>query len=197
MWWTGGRATITDNRRHRHSFFILLAFISAILLTSGCSMFTRSGRTGEPSVFSQNPANYNTQDFQTAQKDLYRISQTHPNQNTRRKALYHLAKTLAHYNNPSPQYERALDYFKQYIKGNEEAPESEETRNWIAVLESFKEQSQKITVLIKQNSKLNKTKAENEKTIHQLKQEITKLKNNIKRLDTLYLKMERRRRKKN
>ena len=201
MWWIDEKATTVESKKYYHgrqkdfkqNFFLFIiyvtGFIGFILLTTGCSLFTRSDRSTEPAIFSQNPTTFEASDFKIAQENLTQITENHPDPVVRRKALYHLAKTMAHYNNPTPEYDQALIYFKQYIQEGEETPEGEETRNWIAVLQSFKAQSEKLSNLITQKSNL-------ERTILLLKQEITKLKNNIKKLDSLYLEMERKRRRK-
>ena len=216
MWWIDEAETITKSKQqnrtqqnnyvHNFTFFLVYIFgvVGFILFTTGCSLLSRSNKSAAPAIFSLNPATFKSQDFETAQKNLIQISENHPDPTIRRKAVYHLAKTLAHYNNPSPQYNHALLYFKQYLQDGEETAYQEECRNWITVLHKIKDQSEKLTNLvtlhqnlIEQKSILETSKKENEKIILQLKQEITKLKNNIKRLDSLYLKMERKRRRKN
>jgi hypothetical protein len=111
----------------------------------------------------------------------------------------YLKTAIAHVysRNPSIQYDQALINFNEYLKLEPEQDKKDEILSWINLLEQLrilmsrlKDEQEKIVLLKEKNQSLTQQASNQAKTIRQLE-------NKIKRLDALYFKIEKKKKKNN
>jgi DNA repair exonuclease SbcCD ATPase subunit len=189
---------------NRLIFFVLMA----VVLSSGCcSLFRALGLS--PPVFREDFSMLDPQDFPEKIKQLEEISLNHKSVSVRTRALFYIALAYMHYNNPSPDYPKALKYLDEYIVLDSDNKDIDEIVAWKSTLHSLDssfheyEKLEKSYAQLKQeyestnknrkslNSQINKLT----QMIEKQKKEIESLKGTIKKLDAVHREIEKKKRR--
>ena len=198
-----------DRKMKRRAIHILTFFvIIAVLLSSGgCSLFRALGLA--PPVFREDFSLLEPEDFPEKIKQLEEISQNHKRMDVRTRALFYIALAHLHYNNPAPDYPKALEYLDEYIARDSENEDIDEIVAWKSSLHSLEtslreyeklEQSyaqlrQEYESANKNRASLNKQIKDLANTIDKQKKEIGSLQETIKKLDAVHQEIEKKKRR--
>jgi outer membrane protein assembly factor BamD (BamD/ComL family) len=185
---------------HQVIFLLMLA----VLLSSGsCSLFRTPGMA--PAVFREDFSLLDPKDFPEKIKQLEEISQSHKSMSVRTRALFYIALAHMHYNNPSPDYSKALEYLDKYIALESNNKDIDETVVWKSTLHTldsslreYKKLETSYAQLKQENERANKNREFLNKKINDLgqvienqKKEIESLEETIKKLDTVQREIEK------
>jgi DNA repair exonuclease SbcCD ATPase subunit len=112
---------------------VLFLVIMAVLLCSArCSMFRALG-LAQPD-FREDFSLLGPDDFPEKIEQLEEIAQTHKREHVRARAVFYIALAHMHYNNPSPDYGKALSYMDAYIVLDSDNKDIDEIVAWKSVL---------------------------------------------------------------
>jgi chromosome segregation ATPase len=192
---------------------IIFIVTVAVFVFSSCSLLRDLGLA--PPVFREDFSQLTSEEFPEKIKQLEDISQNHKKMAVRTRALYYLAIAHLHYNNPSPDYAKALEYLDGYIARDSDNKDIDEIATWKATLQildnslrQYKKLEEDYAQLKKEYETANKDKAslkkneaslnkkinELDKMIASQKKEIASLQETIKKLDTVQREIERKKR---
>jgi tetratricopeptide (TPR) repeat protein len=189
---------------NRLIFFVLMA----VVLSSGCcSLFRALGLS--PPVFREDFSMLDPQDFPEKIKQLEEISQNHKSVSVRTRALFYIALAYMHYNNPSPDYPKALKYLDEYIVLDSDNKDIDEIVAWKSTLlaletslreyekleQSYAQLKQEYESANKDKASLNKQIKDLASTIEKQKKEIGSLQETIKKLDAVHQEIEKKKRR--
>lgn len=163
-----------------------------------------------PPIFKVDFSELDPEEFPEKIKQLEDIAQSHESMSVRASANLYIALALIHYKNPLPDYSRAIKYLNEYIALDQDNERIDEVMIWISVLRdldsSIREYDdlKKNYELLKQENVrankdwkfLNQEKNELSKTIETQKKKILSLEGKIKKLDSLYLEIEKKKKTK-
>jgi hypothetical protein len=148
---------------------------------------------------------FDAADFEREIKRLEDITKNHENPAVRTEAHLYLALILLHHNNPSPDYIRSLKELELFL--TEKPPEQKidsEILDWVKVLKQLEKSNQQIAktkVELNKMSQLNEAQSKRvylmQKEVKNLKKQIEKLNSKIKELDSLYFRIEKKKKKDN
>lgn len=186
--------------------WIISIVIIVVLLSSGCSLFQALGLA--PPDFRVDFSQIAPEDFPSKIEELEEISQNHKKMAVRTRALFYIALAHLHYNNPSPDYAKALKYLDEYIARDSDNKDIDEIVAWRATLEildsslrEYERLEQSYAQLKKEYESANKDKASLNKKINSLaqtiekqKKEIASLQETIKKLDAVQREIEKKKR---
>jgi len=185
---------------HQARFLVMLA----VLLSSGsCSLFRTPGTA--PAVFREDFSLLDPKGFPEKIKQLEEISQSHKSMSVRTRALFYIALAHMHYNNPSPDYSKALEYLDKYIVLESNNKDIDEIVAWKSTLhtldsslrehkkleESYAQLKQEYERANKNRELLNKRINDLGQVIENQKKEIKNLGETIKQLDTVQREIEK------
>jgi DNA repair exonuclease SbcCD ATPase subunit len=185
-------------------FFVLLV----VLLSSGCCSFFRSLGLG-PTVFREDFSLLDPEDFPSKIKQLEEISQSHKNMSVRTRAHFYVALACLHYNNPSPDYTKALEYLEEYIVLDSANKDIDEIVAWKSTvhalsssLQEYKKLERSYAQLKQEYEGTNENKKSLNKQINDLnlmierqKKEIGNLQETINKLDAVQQEIEKKKKK--
>jgi DNA repair exonuclease SbcCD ATPase subunit len=157
-----------------------------------------------PPVFREDFARLGPDEFSGKIKELEEISQNHKREYVRNRALYYIALAHLHYNNPSPDYSKALHYLDEYIAVDTENLDIDEIAVWKSTLNtlvdslkeyeklegSYAQLKQELQGTNKNNESLNSKVKKLESAIEKQKQEIKNLGATIKNLEETIQKLD-------
>ncbi len=209
------RCDVLDKKMKRGSVNqVIFLVVMAVLLSSGrCSLFQALG-LAQP-VFREDLSLLAPEDFPEKIKQLEAIAQSHKSEQVRTRAVYYIALAHLHYNNPSPDYSRALKYLDRYIALDSDNKDIDEIAAWksaLLTLESclmdYEKLEQDYTRLKqeyesetksanKDRELLNKKINDLGQMIEKQKKEINSLQEIIKKLDAVHREIEKKKRIKN
>jgi predicted RNase H-like nuclease (RuvC/YqgF family) len=163
-----------------------------------------------PPVFRVDLSGLAADDFPEKISQLEDFSQTHNDPHVRTRALYYLALAYMHYNNPQPDYTRALSSLDQYMTLDLSNKNMDEIVAWKSILSSLDSMLKEYEKLKENHSRLtgdlqraNKDRSvKNQKikdldqTLEAQKKEIEALQGKIKKLDALHRQIETKKKKK-
>ena len=180
---------------HRVIFVgILVAFLSSVC----CSLF--KAKAPAPPVFREDFSRLGPKDFPGKIKQLEEISQNHKSMPVRTRALFYIALAHMHYNNPSPDYSKAVQYLEKYIALESDNKDIDEIVAWkstVHTLESSLREYEKLersyAQLKQESERTNKNREALNKVIENQKKEIEGLKETIKKLDVVQQEIEKKR----
>jgi tetratricopeptide (TPR) repeat protein len=183
---------------------VIFLVIMAVLLSSGCcSLFRALGFA--PPVFREDFSLLNPEDFPERIKQLEEIAQNHKSKHVRTRALFYIALAHLHYNNPSPDYSKALKYLDEYIALDSDNKDIDEIVAWKSNLyalesslreyekleRSYAELKQKYESANKDREFLNRQINDLSQMIEKQKKEISNLEEIIKKLDAVHREIEK------
>jgi outer membrane protein assembly factor BamD (BamD/ComL family) len=188
---------------HQVIFFVIVV---VLLSSGGCSLFRAHGPA--PQVFREDFSLLDPKDFPEKIKQLEEISQTHESMSVRTRALFYIALAQMHYNNPSPDYSKAVEYLDKYIaleSDNKDIDEIVAWRSTLHILDSSLREHEKLeksyAQLKQQYERANKNRESLNKRINDLgqvienqKKDIESLKETIKKLDAVQQEIEKKKR---
>lgn len=147
---------------------ILSLFCGLIMVIAGCAQILQSIR-GAPDAFTPDlkPSEYSTEIIR-----LKDVIKSHPRQPEMIKAHYHLASLYSSYNNPKKDYKKAFEQLNIYVSLDSKAAKRYDVRNFISFLKEIDKLSGDLAISNQKNMKLKQT---------------------IKRLQTLDLQVEQKR----
>ena len=180
---------------HRVIFFVILvAFLSSVC----CSLFRAHGPA--PLVLREDFSRLGPKDFPGKIKQLEEISQNHKSMPVRTRALFYIALAHMHYNNPSPDYSKAVQYLEKYIALESDNKDIDEIVAWkstVQTLDSSLREYEKLersyAQLKQEYERTNKNREALNKVIENQKKEIVSLKETIKKLDVVQQEIEKKR----
>jgi len=182
---------------------VIFLVIIVVLLSSGsCSVFRALGLAP---VFREDFSILDPEDFPEKIKQLEEIAQNHKSMYVRTRAIFYLALAHLHYNNPSPDYSKALKYLDEYIALDSDNKDIDEIVAWKSSLHalesslleyeklerSYAELKQKYESANKNKELLNKQINDLSQMIEKQKNEIISLEETIKKLDAVQLEIEK------
>jgi len=135
---------------------------------------------------------------------LLDLSRNHPNPNLRARAHLHLARLYLHRNNPRPGYQEAIRELRAYLSRPPKIrpQERDHCLNQIALCTRILELSQMAKDMRRQleihsdlRSEWNTTLRQKDREIARLKQELSRLEEKIKKLDSLYFQIQKKKKK--
>jgi hypothetical protein len=187
---------------------LLLLIIVAVLLSSGCCSFFRALGLG-PSVFREDFSLLDPEDFPGKIKQLEEISQNHKSMSVRTRAHFYVALACLHYNNPSPDYAKALAYLQEYIVLDSDNKDIDGIVVWKSTLQtlssslleyeklerSYAQLKQEYESANKNRGFLNKQINDLNQMIEKQKKEIGSLQETIKKLDAIQQEIEKKKKK--
>lgn len=183
---------------------VLFLVIMAVLLCSArCSMFRALG-LAQPD-FREDFSLLGPNDFPEKIKQLEEIAQTHKREHVRARAIFYIALAHMHYNNPSPDYGKALSYMDAYIVLDSDNKDIDEIVAWKSVLlildsslqeyekleRAYAQLTQEYENANKDKGLLNKQISELNRTIENQKKKISSLEEIIKKLDAVHREIEK------
>lgn len=186
---------------------VIFLVIMAVLLSSGrCSLFRALGLA--PPVFREDFSLLAPEDFHGKIKQLEEIAQSHKSEHVRTRAVFYIALAHMHYNNPSPDYSKALKYLDEYIALDSDNKDIDEIVAWkstVLTLDSSLREYEKLErdyAQLKQEYKsanknrelLNKQINDLGQMIEKQKKEISGLQEIIKKLDAVHREIEKKKR---
>jgi hypothetical protein len=178
-----------------------------LLISPGCSLF--NSKEFIPPDFREDFSLLDPGEFPEKIKELEEISQYHKSYTVRTRAMYYLAMAHLHYNNPSRDYSRALDYLDKYIAVDMKNQDIDEIVAWKSTLlilvgaleevekleESYARLKHDLQGASKNRELLNHKVKELEGVIVKQKQEIRDLEETIKKLDVVQREIEKKKKK--
>ena len=192
---------------------IMAALISCLCLTflfnGACTLFEEPEIL--PSPLNQDLSLVAPEDFPETIKKLEDISENHHNPDIRNKARYTTVLVYMHYNNPNPDYMKALANLDKYMSlTTDQTPEKSETAVWHSILaqmitmlqknekqqESYETLRQQYRTTEKNREFLGNQIQELAETIKKQRKEIADLEDKIKKLDALHAEIEKKKKKK-
>ena len=199
-----GDRKMKQRAKYIFTFFVILA---VLLSTGGCSLFQALGLA--PPVFREDFSSLEPEDFPAKIKELEEISQNHKRMVVRTRALFYIALAHMHYNNPSPDYPKALEYLDEYIARDSENEDIDEIVAWKSTLlaletslrkyekleQSYDQLKQEYESANKNRASLNKQIKDLANTIEKQKKEIGNLQETIKKLDAVHQEIEKKKRR--
>jgi hypothetical protein len=185
--------------------FIFLVMIVALLSSVNCSLFRARG-SARP-VLREDFSVLHPGDFPEKIKRLEEISQHDKSMSVRTRALFYMALAHMHYNNPSPDYSKAVQYLDKYIALESNRKEIDEIVAWKSVVHtldsslrqyeklerSYAQLKQQCDSAIKNREVLVKKINDLGQVIENQKKEMEGLKETIKKLDTVQQEIEKKR----
>jgi len=187
---------------------VIFLVIMAVLVSSGCcSLFRALGLA--PPVFREDFSLLDPEDFPEKIKQLEEISQNHKSMSVRTRALFYIALAHLHYNNPSPDYSKALTYLDEFIVLDSDNKDIDEVVAWRSTLQTldsslreYEKLEQSYAQLKQEYEGANKNRKVLRKEINALAQMIEKQKNEIgslqetiKKLDTVQQEIEKKKKR--
>jgi DNA repair exonuclease SbcCD ATPase subunit len=181
-------------------FFVIIV----VLLSAGCcSLFRAHGLA--PPVLREDFSQLGPQDFPKKIKQLEEISQNHKSMSVRTRALFYIALAHMHYNNPAPDYSKAVKYLDKYIALGSDNKDIDEIVAWKSTLHTldsslreYKKLEGSYAQLKQEHERANKNREFLNKKISDLgqvidnqKKEIESLKETIKKLDAVQQEIEK------
>lgn len=188
---------------------ILLFLCTALLSSIACTMYEEPDIT--PPAFNQDLSQIAPGDFPEKIMEFEAIAQNHENPSIRGQAHYSAALALMHYNNPSPDYARALVHLDAYMASETDpARDKSEIAIWHFVLsqlntllsesDMLKEKYAELRKQYQSADQGRKSLARQMKDLNQMlelqKKEIAGLEDKIKKLDALHAEIEKKKKKK-
>jgi chromosome segregation ATPase len=185
---------------------VVFIVLITVFFSSGCSLFRALGLA--PPVFREDFSQLAPEDFPEKIKQLEDISKNHKKMVVRTRALFYIALAHLHYNNPSPDYAKALEYLDEYIARDSDNKDIDEIVAWRAtwqILDSsireYEKLEQDYAQLKHEYESANKDKASLNRKINDLaqmiekqKKEIAGLQETIKKLDAVQREIEKKKR---
>jgi hypothetical protein len=182
--------------------FFLLIIIG--LFSSSCSSLLQKPAVNPP-IFREDFSALDPDDFPEKIKQLEDIARNHENNSVRTRAHLYIALAHIHYKNPLPDYSLAFKHLDEYIVLNPDDERINEILIWKSVLDNlessirnYEELKKNYDVLKQENVRANKDwkylyqqKEELTKTVEEQKKLIMSLEANIKKLNSLYLEIEK------
>lgn len=186
-------------------FFLIIA---AGLFSPGCSSLIKNPVVTAP-IFETDLSELEPDEFPEMIKQLEDIAQNNESMSLRARAHFYIALIDIHYKNPMPDYSSALKHLNEYIALDPENERIDEIVIWMSVLRdldsSIREYNdlKKKYELVKQENErakkdrkdLNQERNELVRTIETQKKEISSLEEKIKKLDSLYIEIEKKKKK--
>jgi len=185
---------------------VVFIVLITVFFSSGCSLFRALGLA--PPVFREDFSQLAPEDFPEKIKQLEDISKNHKKMVVRTRALFYIALAHLHYNNPSPDYAKALEYLDEYIARDSDKKDIDEIVAWRATLQildssirEYEKLEQNYAQLKHEYESANKDKASLNRKINDLaqiiekqKKEIAGLQETIKKLDAVQREIEKKKR---
>lgn len=181
--------------------------IVTVVLSSGCCSLFRALGIASP-VFREDFSQLDPEDFPEKIKQLEEIAQNHKNKHVRTRAVFYLALAHLHYNNPSPDYSKAVKYLDEYITLDSDNKDIDEMVAWKSTLltledslqeceqleRAYAQLKQQLESANKNNDSLNKQIKDLGQVIEKQKKEINDLEEIIKKLDAIQREIEKKKR---
>lgn len=181
-------------------FFVILA---VLFCSARCSMFRALG-LAQPD-FRENFSLLDPDDFPERITQLEEIAQNHKRKHVRTRAVFYIALAHMHYNNPSPDYGKALRYLDAYIVLDSDNKDIDEIVAWKSILlildsslQEYKKLERDYAQLTQEYENANKDKGLLNKQISELnrmienqKKKISSLEEIIKKLDAVHREIEK------
>ncbi|MDH5744474.1 MAG: hypothetical protein OEZ52_13075 [Candidatus Aminicenantes bacterium] len=183
---------------------VIFLVIMVVLLSSGCcSLFRALGLA--PSIFREDFSLLDPEDFPERIMQLEEIAQNHKSKYVRTRALFYIALAHLHYNNPSPDYSKALKYLDEYVALDSDNKDIDEIVAWKSILltldnslreyeeleKSYAQLKQEYESANKNREFLNKQINDLGQMIEKQKKEISSLEEIIKKLDAVHREIEK------
>lgn len=179
-----------------------IIFILILLSSTGCNPLLKKPVKREFSL-QKDYIKFSPQKFKDEIEKLQYIVQNSQSSSLRLNAHLCLALIHLHHKNPLPDYLSSLREFEIYVSQKPNNQINDEILNFIKVLKLFKstnsrfeEVKNEVSGLSKLNKKLEINIKIKKSEINKLKTEIEELKGKIKKLDSLYFQIEKKKRKK-
>jgi predicted RNase H-like nuclease (RuvC/YqgF family) len=193
----------------KHTVKGAAAVVTAAVLFSLACALPQPAEVAPP-VFRVDLSGLAADDFPEKISQLEEFSQTHKDPHVRTRALYYLALAYMHYNNPQPDYIRALGSLDQYMTLDPSDENKDEIVAWKSVLssldstlkeyEKLKENHSRLTGDLQRANKDRSVKNQKikdlDQTLEAQKKEIEALQGKIKKLDALHQQIETKKKKK-
>ncbi|MBN2244871.1 MAG: hypothetical protein JW755_03395 [Candidatus Aminicenantes bacterium] len=194
----------------------ILLLILLVFITSGCSTLFKKPEV-DPPVFQVDIAQLSPESYPARIEQLELIAENNESVAMRNRARVHLALIHSHYNNPAPDYAQAITALDNFEAAgtdveviNEINTCAETLRRLDTLIRNYEKLEKDYALLKEENEQLRETNerlnkdwhyANQEginlnKTIAAQKKEIVNLKAKIKELDSLYLEIEKKKKKK-
>jgi len=203
--------TLDKKMKRRAVNQVIFLVIMAVLLSSGsCSLFRALGLA--PTVLREDFSLLAPEDFPEKIRQLEEIARSHKSEHIRSRAVFYIALAHLHYNNPSPDYSKALKYLDEYITLDSDNKDIDEIVVWkstLLTLDSSLREYGKLErdyALLKQEyesanksaskerESLNKHITDLGQMIEKQKKEISNLEEIIKKLDAVHREIEKKKR---
>jgi tetratricopeptide (TPR) repeat protein len=188
---------------------IIFLIIITGLFSSGCSLFFKEPVVIPP-IFNEDFSELDPEEFPEKIKQLEDIAQNHESMSVRARAHLYIALAHIHYGNPLPDYSLALKHLDEYIALDPDTERIDEIVIWMSILRDldssirdYDELKKNYELLKQENVRANKDwkylyqeKKELSKTIEKQKKQLLSLEEKIKKLDSLYLEIEKKKKTK-
>jgi len=177
--------------------YFLISLLVIMALLSNCTSLLKKRNTVNKGLMEIDLKNLEPDQFGDYLSQLNEYIQNVKSDSDRKQACLKIAFANVYHRNPSIRYDLALENFNKYLKFEPEQKKNDKIINWIHLLEqlkSFKVElkivTEKLALLNEKNQNLVQQASDQAKTIKQLE-------NKIKRLDALYFKIEKKKKKNN
>lgn len=188
---------------------VLLLIITAGLFSYSCSSHFQKSAVAPP-IFQEDFSELDPEEFPIKIQQLEDIAQNHESLSVRARAHLYIALAHIHYNNPSPDYTLALKHLDEHNSLDPENERIDEIVIWMSVLRDldnsirdYDELKKNYELLKQENARANKDwkylyqqKEELSKTLEAQKKHISSLEEKIKKLDSLYVEIEKKKKTK-
>jgi len=192
------------------SFHVCLCLCAGLFCTEACAVYEEPALT--PPVFNQDLSLLAPEDFPGKITELEDIAGNHESPGIRSQAYYYAALAHVHYNNPSPDYARALGNLDAHMASGPEHPDQNKSElavwqfvisQMVTVLQDYENLQKSYTELRQQYRKNEENRVflgqqieDLAKTIERQRKEIAGLEDKIKKLDALHAEIEKKKKKK-
>jgi len=196
-------------RGSRQVLTVPLFFCTVLLSSMACTMYEEPDIT--PPAFNQDLSQLAPEDFPDKITEFEAIAQNHESPSVRCQAHYSAALALMHYNNPSPDYSRALVHLDTHMASETDpARDKSEIAIWHFVLsqlnilladydtmqKNYADMRRRYQIADQGKKGLSQQMKDLNLILERQKKEIADLEDKIKKLDALHAEIEKKKKKK-
>ncbi|MBN1274652.1 MAG: hypothetical protein JXB26_20515 [Candidatus Aminicenantes bacterium] len=181
-------------KKHRIFKGFIPAFIIAALFFISCAKIRKPYVI--PSVIKQDISTISVEDFPSFIHQLEDLARSHPDISIRLEARLTIALICVHTDNPYPDYERAMHNLNEYVTLSPNGEDKTEIKIWMSVLARLDESIEENEKLQAEARDLDQKNRVLNSRFSRQKKLIKFLEEKIQKLDSIFLEIENKRKKK-
>jgi hypothetical protein len=172
-----------------------LSLVVLIVSCNFCVLINRKEPNIEKVIFKSEYSSFKGLDFTKEISKLQNVSQKHPDLSVRSEAHLHLAIVYLHPRNPKRDYDKSIQEFNIAKKSIQDKSIMDEMDNWLSLLKQIIHDRDRLKQNDIEFSKLLENNRKLKKELFLKVKEIKHLRAIINKLDSLYFKIEKKKKK--